>query len=169
MGIGGTSEKLAVAVSMGTCHSNFTSVRRMNQRHSKVPQKKNRASRNPVVMGQDHKTKSWKMELRATAIQKPDLPKKGVCVFSWIYSGKNAYALFGQPSKLAKEICTTMKSHFPPVKRAIWKKCKIQKGRTGHGELGALLCWWAGCQLPTATREKCMVFPETSKKQSNRA
>ena len=24
------------------------------------------------------------------------LAKKGVCVFSWIYSGKNAYALFGQ-------------------------------------------------------------------------
>ena len=92
--------------------------------------------------------------------------KKGECVFSWIYSGKNAYALFGQPSKPERQISTTKKSHFPWVKRGILKKCKNQKCRTGQGEKGALLGWWAGCKLPTATLEKCMVFPKTSKKHS---
>ena len=94
------------------------------------------------------------------------LAKKSVCVFPWIYSGKNAYALFGQPNKRARIFCTTKKSHFASVKRAILKKWKNQKCRTGHGEKGALLRWWAGCKLPTATLEKCTVCPETSKKLS---
>ena len=106
----------------------------------------------------------WKHRKRGRTSTMMHLAKKGVCVFSWIYSGKNAYALFGQPSKPVKEICTTMKSHCPPGKRAIWKKCKIQKVRTGYGEQGALLCWLAGCKLPAATLEKCMVFPETRNK-----
>ena len=50
------------------------------------------------------------------------LAKKGVCVFSWIYSGKNTYALFGQPSKREMQISTTKKSHFSSVKRPILKK-----------------------------------------------
>ena len=45
-------------------------------------------------------------------------------------------------------------------------KCQKQKCRTGHGETGALLRWWAGCKLPTATLEKCTVCSETSKKLS---
>ena len=97
------------------------------------------------------------------------LAKKGVHVFSWIYSGKNAYALFGQPNKRARQISTTKKSHVASVKRAIQKMWKIQKCRTGHGDNGALLPWSAGCKFPTATLEECMVFPKSSKKQSYRA
>ena len=47
-----------------------------------------------------------------------------------------------------------------------WKKCQKQKRKTCHGEMGALLRWWAGCKLPTATLEKCTVCAETSKKHS---
>ena len=43
------------------------------------------------------------------------------------------------------------------------KKCQNQKCRTGHGEMGAFLRWWAGCKLPRATLEKCTVCPATSK------
>ena len=41
----------------------------------------------------------WEARLLCSAdlpLQVAWLAKKGVCVFSWIYSGKNAYALFGQ-------------------------------------------------------------------------
>ena len=94
------------------------------------------------------------------------LAKKGVWVCSWIYWGKNPYPLPGQPNKPERQISTTKKSHLPWVKRAILKKCRNEKCRTGQGEKGALLGWWAGCKLPTATLEKCMVFPKTSKKHS---
>ena len=65
--------------------------------------------------------------------------KKGVCVFSGIYSGKKTHALFSQPNKGARQIDTTKKSHFALVKMATLKKWKKQKCRTGHGETGALL------------------------------
>ena len=111
----------------------------------------------------------WKHRKRGRTSTMMHLAKKGVCVFSWIYSGENADALFGQASKQAMQICTTKKYHFPPVKRDIHKMCKNQKGKTGPGEQGALLCWWAGCKLPTASLEECIVFPKTSKQQSYRA
>ena len=94
------------------------------------------------------------------------LAQKGVCDFSWLYPGKNAYALYGQRSKQAMQMCTTKKSHFPPVKRAILKSCKNQKCRTGHGEQGAFIRWWAVCELPRATLEKCMVVPKSSKNRA---
>ena len=97
------------------------------------------------------------------------LAKKGVGVFSWIYSGKNVYALFSQPSKPERQISTTKKSPLPWVTGAILENYRIQKCRTGQGAKGALLGWWAGCKLPTATLEECMVFPKTSKKHSLRA
>ena len=94
------------------------------------------------------------------------LAKKGICVFSWIYSGKNAYALFGHQAiwKGKSALQRSLPSHRS--KGPWWKKCQNQKGRTGHGEMAALLHWWAGCKLPKATLEKCTVCPETSKKHS---
>ena len=76
---------------------------------------------------------------RGTSSTMTHLAKKGISVFSLIYSGENAYALFGQASKRAMQICTTKNYHIKPVKRDIHKMCKNQKGKTGPGEQGALL------------------------------
>ena len=107
------------------------------------------------------------MKFRRTSTMM-QLAKKGVCVLSWINFGKNADALFGQLNKRAMQISITKMSHFALVKKPMLKKCKTQKCRTGHGENGALLCWSAGCKLPPATLEKCMLYLKTSKKQSYR-
>ena len=62
------------------------------------------------------------------------LAKKDACVLSWIYSGKNAYVLFGQPNKWTMHISTPQKSHFASVKKAFLERCKNQKCRIGHAE-----------------------------------
>ena len=100
-----------------------------------------------------------------TSIVMP-LAKKGICVFSWIYSGKNAYALFGHQATWKGKSALQRSLYSHRSKGPWWKKCQNQKGRTGHGEMAALLHWWAGCKLPKATLEKCTVCPETSKKHS---
>ena len=50
------------------------------------------------------------------------LAKKGVCVFFLNIFRKKAYALFGQPSNLERQISATKKSRFPSVKRAVLNK-----------------------------------------------
>ena len=76
--------------------------------------------------------------------------KKGVCVFSWIYSGKNAYALFGQPSNPEMQISITKMSHLPRVKRAILKS--VETRNAGQAREKREPCYADGrdvnCQRP---------------------
>ena len=121
---------------------NYIEVRKQRRLESKVDCRK-QFSRGRL----DSPLKHMKSRKTSTMMQ---LAKKGVCVFCWIYSGKNAHALFGQPKKRAMHIRTTRKSHFSSIQKAFLEMCKNQKCRTGHGEKEALLRWWAGCKLPTA-------------------
>ena len=93
-------------------------------------------------------------------------PKRAYAFFpEYIQEKTHTPFLDNQASRKCKStLQRSLTSHRS--KGPCWKKCKTQKCRTGHGEIGASLCWWAGCKLPTATLEKCTLCHETSKKHS---